>query len=314
MVEDSQRPRPALPPGAERPQWHHRPLAPGELRRIPHLVRDTFALIGRRWRSMGEYALIGAAGYLVAFVMLFLGLNALFGGQFFTMIDELSDPLGDSQPDYRTWLESYDVTPTATAIALLVAFGLVSLIGYFVQEIAATHTALDDVEGREISASRALAVAFRRLPKVFAMVVVLGAVACAGCVLLYRVHSAFAILWGLTLLPLLVVFGPLLPVYFVMAYLTPGMPSPRRWMRLMRGRKAAIWGRVVLIIIAVQVVSIAISASLGPMPLPDLYGDLIINLVVTPLTFVFTAVAYLLIYADLVTREESAPAEVESPS
>lgn len=265
---------------------------------------------------MAEYALIGAAGYLVAFVMLFLGLNALFGGEFFTRIDELSDPLSDDQLDFRAWLESFDVTPTATAVALLVAFGLASLVGYLVQDIAATRTAADDVDGREISASRALAAAFRRLPKVFAMVVVLaglvGTAGCGGCFLLYRVHPALAVLWGLTLLPLLVVFGPLLPMYFVMAYLRPGIPSPRRWMRLMRGRKAAIWGRVVLLGLAAHVVGFVISASLGSLPLPDLYGDLIINGVVTPITFVCTAVAYLLIYADLRTGEESASAEAEA--
>lgn len=264
---------------------------------------------------MGEYALIGAVGYVVAFVMLFLGLNALFGGQFFAKLDELSDPLGSSQPSFPAWLESFDVTPSATAIALLVAFGLASIVGYLVQDIAATNTAFDDVEGREISASGALIAAFRRLPKVFAMVVVLGGLlgvaGCGGCLLLYRVHPALAVLGALTVLPLLLVFGPLLSVYFVMAYLTPGVPSPRRWMRLMRGRKAAIWGRVALISISVHVIGFVISATLGSMPLPDLYGDLIINAVVTPIAFVCTAVAYLLIYADLLTGVESSTADAE---
>ena len=312
------RPRPAPPPGQEPSQWHHRPLAPGELRRIPQLVRDTFALIGRRWRPFGEYVLIGAAGYIVAFVMLFLGLNALFGGQFFSKLEELTDPLGDTPVDFGAWLESFDVTPTALAIVLLIAFGLASSIGFLVQDIAITRMALDDVDGRELNFARTLSASFRRMPKIFAISLLLGFVmglaGCGVCVFLAFIAPALAILWALAFVAAVWVFFPLIAIYFVMAYVEPRIPSPRRWWRLMRGRKAAIWGRVFLLSLVAGGVGYVVSLALSALPLPALYGDLIVNVVVTPLFFVVGAVAHLLIYADLITAEQQPTIDAESLS
>ena len=247
--------------------------------------------------------------------MLFLGLNALFGGRFFAKLEELTDPLGDTPVDFDAWLESFDVTPTATAIILLIAFGLASSIGYLVQEIAITRMALDDVRGREVSFGRTLSAACRRMPKIFAISLMLGVVTglagCGGCVLLYRASPALAILWALAFVAAVWVFFPLIAIYFVMVYVEPRLPSPGRWWRLMRGRKAAIWGRVVLLSLAACAAGFAVSMSLSALPLPALYGDLIINVIVTPLIFVVGAVVHLLIYADLITAEPQATIEAE---
>lgn len=309
------RPRPALPPGVERPQWHYRPLAPGELRRIPDLIRDSLSLIGRRWRPFGEFVLIGVAGYLVAFVMLFLGLNALFDGQFFSKISELTDPTGGPVVDYEAWLESFNVTPTTTAIVLLFAFGFACCLGFLVQEIAISRMALDDVQGRPIRFAETLTASVRRMPKVFGLAVLLGLViGLAGCglgALLLWAAPVLGVLWMLALLAAIVVFFPLLAIYFVMAYVEPRIPSPRRWWRLIRGRKAAIWGRVMLLGIAANIVGFGLGAGLGALPLPALYGDLFINAAVFPLIFVLGAVFHLLIYVDLMTGEQPADLQTE---
>ena len=315
-VPGDKRPRPALPPGVERPQWHYRPLAPGELRRIPDLIRDSLSLIGRRWRPFGEFVLIGVAGYLVAFVMLFLGLNALFDGQFFSKISELTDPTGGTVVDYEAWLESFNVTPTTTAIVLLFAFGFACCLGFLVQDIAIARMALDDVQGRPVNFGETLIASIRRMPKVFGLSVLLGLVmGLAGCglgVLLLWAAPVLGVLWLIAFLGAAFVFGPLLAVYFVMAYVEPRIPSPRRWWRLIRGRKAAIWGRVVLLGIAANIVGFGLGTGLGALPLPALYGDLFINAAVFPLIFVLGAVFHLLIYADLMTREQSADPQAEA--
>ncbi|MXY01293.1 MAG: hypothetical protein F4190_07135 [Acidimicrobiales bacterium] len=312
---DKRRPRPALPPGVERSQWSRRPLEPGELRRIPDLIRDSLSLIGRRWRPFGEFVLIGVAGYLVAFVMLFLGLNALFNGQFFSKISELTDPTGGTVVDYEAWLESFDVTPTTTAIVLLFAFGFACCLGFLVQEIAVTRMAFDDVRGRPINFGETLMAAIRRMPKIFGLSVLLGLVmALVGCglsVLLLWAAPVLGVLWLLAYLVAFVVFFPLLVVYFVMAYVEPRIPSPRRWWRLIRGRKAAIWGRVMLLGFAANLVGFGLTAGLGALPLPALYGDLFINAMVFPLIFVLGAVFHLLIYVDLIAGEQSADPQVE---
>ena len=106
-------------------------------------------------------------------------------------------------------------------------------------------------------------------------------------------------------------FGPLFAIYFVMAYLEPRLPSPRRWWRLMRGRKAAIWGRMVLLALAFGAVGFAASATLGWLPLPDLYGDLIANVFVSPLIIAVLAVAHVLVYADLIAGEQPASPQTE---
>ena len=310
MAGDSTRPLPALPPGAERPQWHHRPPAPGELRRIPDLVRDSLSLIGRRWRAFGEYVLIAAAGYIVALVMLFLGLNALFGGQFFAKLDELSDPLGDSYVGFGAWLESFEVTPTATAFVLIVAFGLTTLAGFFVQDIAITRMALDDVHRREINFGKTLAASVRRMPKVMVLAIVAAVAVCGPCILGVYLPFSLFLLWALPML----VIAPLLGIYFVMAYVEARIPSPRRWWRLMRERKAAIWGRVALMGLILFAVEMAAAFSLGALPLPALYGDLITNVMVIPLTFVVTAVVHSLIYADLTAEKQQPASESESLS
>ena len=312
------RPQPALPPGVERPQWHHRPLAPGELRRIPDLIRDSLSLIGRRWRPFAEFTLIGVAGYLVAFVMLFLGLNALFGGQFFSKISELTDPTAELVVDFDAWLKSFDVTPTTGAIVLLFAFGLACCVGFLVQDIAITLMALDDVQGQPGSFGGTLATSIRRMPKIFALSVGIGLlIGLAGCgigALLLWLALPLGILWLLGYWVAFVVFFPLLTIYFVMAYVEPRIPSPRRWWRLIRGRKAAIWGRVMLLGIAANVVGFGLAAGLGALPLPALYGDLVINAVVFPLIFVLGAVVHLLMYADLITRDDMAPLGADSVS
>jgi hypothetical protein len=288
---------------------------PGDLRRIPRLFGDTFSLIARRWRPLGEYAVVAAAGYVVAFVMLFLGLNAMFDGQFFAKLDELSDPTGDAPVDFGAWLESFDVTPNATAITLLVLFMIASMLGYFVQDIATTRAAFDDVNGRQSNDGSNLTTAFRRMPKILLLSGVMCVAACGPCLLLTfvtprGVFVPFILVWALAA----IVFGPLFAIYFVMAYLEPGFPSLRRWWRLMQGRKAAIWGRMVLLALAFGAVGFAVSSILGLLPLPDLYGDLIANVIVSPLIIAVLAVAHLLVYADLLTGEASAQAEVELPN
>ena len=312
------RPRPAPPPGSDpqRPTWHARPLAPGELRRIPDLIRDSLSLISRRWRPFGEFVLIGVAGYLVAFVMLFLGLNALFDGQFFSRISELTDPTGGTVVDYDAWLESFNVTPTTTAIVLLFAFGFACCLGFLVQEIAITRVALDDVQGRPVNFGETLIASIRRMPKVFGLSVLLGLVmGLGGCglgVLLLWLTAPLGVLWLIAYFVALMVFFPLLAIYFVMAYVEPRIPSPRRWWRLIRGRKAAIWGRVMLLGIAANIVGFGLGAGLGALPLPALFGDLFINAAVFPLIFVLGAVFHLLIYADLMTGEQAANPQAEA--
>ena len=318
MAGDSTQPRPPLPSGVERHQWHHRPLAPGELRRIPDLLRDSLSLISRRWRPFAEFTLIGVVGYLVAFVMLFLGLNALFGGQFFSKISELTDPTAELVVDFDAWLTSFDVTPTTGAIVLLFAFGLACCVGFLVQDIAITLMALDDVQGQPGSFGGTLATSIRRMPKIFALSVGIGLlIGLAGCgigALLLWLALPLGILWLLGYWVAFVVFFPLLTIYFVMAYVEPRIPSPRRWWRLIRGRKAAIWGRVMLLGIAPSVVGFGLAAGLGALPLPALYGDLVINAVVLPLIFVLGAVVHLLMYADLIARGDMAPLEADSVS
>ena len=315
MTGDSTRPRPALPPGVDRPQWHHRPLESGELRRIPDLVGDSLSLIGRRWRQFAEFTLIGVAGYLVAFVMLFLGLNALFGGQFFSRMSELTDPTADVVVDFDAWFESFDVTPTTGAFVLLFAFGLACCVGFLVQDIAISRMALDDVQGRPADFGETLAASVRRLPKIFIFTVgiglVIGFLGCGIGVLLLWLALPLGILWLLAYFVASMVFWPLLTIYFVMAYVEPRIPSPRRWWRMIRGRKAAIWGRVMLLGIAANVVGFGLAAGLGALPLPALYGDLVINAIVFPLTFVLGAVVHLLMYADLITRDDMAQLEAD---
>ena len=308
-VPADKRPRPALPPGSNLfdPSWHVEPTPAGRLRPIPDLVRATFSLIGRQWRPLGEFAVVGAAGYVVAFVMLFLGLNALFGGQFFSHLNELSDPTGDMPVDFDTWLESFEVTPTTTAITLLVLFMIASLFGFFVQEMATTLAALDDVNGREVSVGAHVATAIRRLPKVLVLSAVMCMAGCGTCVLLALYAGPLSLVWGLAMLAI----APLTAIYFMMTYAQPGLPSPRRWWRLMKGRKAAVWRRIVLLTAATGIIGFAASLVLGVLPLPNLYGDLIANVVVTPLTLGVLAVARLLIYADLISLERHTAVEAD---
>lgn len=206
--------------------------------------------------------------------MLFLGLNALFDGKFFAKISELTDPTGGAVADYEAWLESFDVTPTTTAIVLLIAFGFACCLGFLVQDIAISRMALDDVRGRPISFGETLIGSMRRMPIVFGLSVLLCLGMClVGCglgVLLLWGAPVLGVLWLIAFVGAAIVFGPLLAVYFVMAYVEPRIPSPRRWWRLIRGRKAAIWGRVMLLGLAANIVGLGLGAGLGVLPLPAL--------------------------------------------
>ena len=150
------------------------------------------------------------------------------------------------------------------------------------------------------------------MPKLLLLAGVMCVVACGPCLLLTfatpsGVFVPFILLWALAA----IVFGPLFAIYFVMAYLEPGLPSPRRWWRLMQGRKAAIWGRMVLLTLAFGAGGFAASSILGWLPLPDLYGDLIANVIVSPLIIAVLAVAHVLVYADLLHGSESRRATPE---
>jgi len=62
---------------------------------------------------------------------------------------------------------------------------------------------------------------------------------------------------------------------------------------------------------AANLVGFGLTAGLGALPLPALYGDLFINAAVFPLIFVLGAVFHLLIYVDLIAGEQSADPQVE---
>lgn len=180
---------------------------------------------------------------------------------------------GDATSEaWEAFVDSVSFDRLANAALLFVAFMLVSIVGV-ATTVALSLVTLDDVEGRSSAPAGALATGLARLPKIvlltilyaavfFAMLAVLGVVV----VIASLIHALLGSLSVLVMIGVTIatfaVFVPLIEMHFVMAYVEPGFPSPRRWWRLLEDNKLATWVRSAVIFAASIAVGVILWLSL----------------------------------------------------
>lgn len=271
------------------------------------LWAGTFRVVGRRWRDLAVAATLGAASWLVAFVSAYVGVNELFDGQLWAKLDALFSGEIETSAEIDAWLASFQFTFTPQAVGLL----LVALVASFVsilQSAASAQIARQELAGIDAGASTAVSIALGRLPALLLVNVVLTVAQAAVLLIgigLAAVAASLGAVWDLTTFLVSIVVLPLLAVFWVMVYVESGLPSLRRWNRLLGRNKLATWSRVMLFDLVRMVFAVVVFLTAVVSPLSFAYSLAIVAVLIWPATVGIVTVAHTIMYEDLVRGMES---------
>ena len=291
------RPRPVPPPsesghGGGRRDAH---------RRVGALWAGTFRVVGKRWRDLVVAATLGSALWLVAFVSAYVGADELFDGQFWAKLDALFGGEIETTAEIDAWMASFEFAFTPQAAGLL----LVALIASFfsiLQAAVSAQIARQELSGIDAGGSTAVSIALSRLPALLLInvsLVVVQAVLFLVGLGLSVVADPLGAVWDLVTLVVSVVIAPLLTILWVMVYVEPGLPSLRRWNRLLGRDKLATWGRVMLFDVVRMVFAAVVFLVVIASPLSFAYSLAIVVVLVWPVTVGIVTVAHVIMYEDL---------------
>ena len=271
------------------------------------LWAGTFAVVGRRWRDLVVAATLGSALWLVAFVSAYVGVDELFDGQFWAKLDALFDGEIETAAEVDAWMASFEFAFTPQAAGLL----LVALIASFfsiLQAAVSAQIARQELVGIDAGGSTAVSIALSRLPALLlinvALVVVQAVLFLVGLGLTV-VADPLGAVWDLVTLVVSVVIAPLLTILWVMVYVEPGLPSLRRWNRLLGRNKLATWGRVMLFDLVRMVFAAVVFLVVIASPFSFAYSLAIVVVLVWPVTVSIVTVAHVIMYGDLVSALSS---------
>ncbi len=264
-------------------------------------------MVGKRWRDLAVAATLGAALWLVAFVSAYVGVDELFDGKFWEKLDALFDGEIETAAEVDAWMASFEFTFTPQAAVLL----LVALIASFfsiLQAATSAQIARQELTGIDAGGSTAASIALSRLPALLlinvALVVVQAVLFLVGLGLTV-VADPLGAVWDLVTLVVSVVIAPLLTILWVMVYVEPGLPSLRRWNRLLGRNKLATWGRVMLFDLVRMVFAAVVFLVVIASPLSFAYSLAIVVVLVWPVTVGIVTVAHVIMYGDLVSALSS---------
>ena len=271
------------------------------------LWAGTFAVVGRRWRDLVVAATLGSALWLVAFVSAYVGVDELFDGQFWAKLDALFDGEIETAAEVDAWMASFEFAFTPQAAGLL----LVALIASFfsiLQAAVSAQIARQELVGIDAGGSTAVSIALSRLPALLlinvALVVVQAVLFLVGLGLTV-VADPLGAVWDLVTLVVSVVIAPLLTILWVMVYVELGLPSLRRWNRLLGRNKLATWGRVMLFDLVRMVFAAVVFLVVIASPFSFAYSLAIVVVLVWPVTVSIVTVAHVIMYGDLVSALSS---------
>ena len=271
------------------------------------LWAGTFAVVGRRWRDLAVAATLGSALWLVAFVSAYVGVDELFDGKFWEKLDALFDGEIETAAEVDAWMASFEFAFTPQAAGLL----LVALIASFfsiLQAAASAQIARQELTGIDAGGSTAVSIALSRLPALLLVNLVLFVIQAVLFLVgmgLAAAADSLGVVWDLITFVVAAVIGPLLTILWVMVYVEPGLPSLRRWSRLLGRTKLATWGRVVLFDLVRMVFAAVAFVVLMLSPLSFAYSLAIVVVLVWPVTVGIVTVAHVIMYGDLVSALSS---------
>lgn len=248
-------PRHAPPDGEPEP-------VPGQVRRPGQLLADTFSISGRRWRSCAAAALIYAAGQVAMVVLLIIGANDLLMGELGEIWDRVTDPDFDpAAPEQTAYFESLELDLSLVNFVPIV-LGLLALwIASNIMQAAVSRVAISDLRDQALTASDALRLALRRVPRLIGLDI--------QVTLIFLIAVCVLVMAGIGA-PLLLI--PLIPAFivgsvyalvvaslaYVVASVGPTTPSLRYGARLVRGRFWRTLGRMLLVLVVLMAVSFAV--------------------------------------------------------
>ena len=290
---------------------HHQPtggteLVHSRLRRPGRLLADTFSMTRRRWRSCAAAALIYLVGQVVMVVLLLVAGNEILMGELGEIWDRVSDPDFDPEaPEQTAYFEALEADLSLVNFVPIVLGIAAVWVASNVLQAAVTRVALNDLQGRTLTASEALRQAVGRVPRLMGLDLQVAAVFLIAVV---------AVIVGGVLTPVLLI--PLIPAFIVGAvYFTvvmslafayasvgPATPSLPYGARLVRGRFWGTLGRMLLLFVVLTAVTLAVGLVFtlaGPSALAfQLVSQLAQTVVGTAVTVV-GMIAVAIIYHDL---------------
>ncbi|MCY3850779.1 MAG: DUF2510 domain-containing protein [Acidimicrobiaceae bacterium] len=237
------------------------------LRGPGELIRDSFALLRRQWRVCGVAVLVSAALDVISVLLLLFSVDKILMGELGEILERVSDAGFDpDSPDNRDYFESlefgFSVWNLLPGILGLLLFWL--SLNLFTATVVLT--ARCDLRNGDISISKVLRQAVRRVPRLFGVDLQILAL-CAlgmGVVLVSGLVSPWLlILFVPAFLVFLIASTPVFSIVDVVASAGPSEPSLLYAFRLVQKRFWGVMGRVLLILLIFLAAVLAVSAVLG---------------------------------------------------
>ena len=278
----------------------------GQMRRPGQLLTDTFSIAGRRWRNWAAAALIYAAGQAVMVVLLIVGANELLMGELGEIWDRVTDPdLDPEAPEQTAYFESLDVDLSLSSFAPIV-LGLVALwVTSNIMQAAVSRVALSDLRDQPLTASDALRLALRRVPRLIGLDIQVALIFLAALLVVVLAGVAVPLLLIL-LIPAFIVGAVYASVVMALAYVVasvgPATPSLAYGARLVRGRFWGTLGRMLLLLVLLMAVSLGVGLVFAIAGSASLAFQVVSQVVQTVVGTAVTAVgliAVAIIYHDL---------------
>ncbi len=280
------------------------------LRGTNRLIGDSFRTLRRQWRGCAVVASVSiVAGLLLSVLFLYSADQVLMGE-----LDEVwarisAQSFDPTTPENEAYFESLEFDFSIWNFVPAVLGLLITWLAYNLMTAAAALLALVEQRGELPAVSTVLRKAAKRIPRLVGVDLQILALAIAAMAVLV-LAAATVPLTLIVLIPVLLAATFLaFPVYvlaYIVASLGPAQSSLKCAYHLARRHFWGTYGRALLIVVIITLVSLASATVTGLLGLPGILADLLNGTVSAVLALLF-GVATAVIYLDLggETDEES---------
>ncbi len=275
---------------------------PKPLRGPNRLIGDSLRILRRQWRGCTVVALLSVAAGLLLSVLFLDSADRVLMGEFDEFFERISQPNFDPEtPENRAYFESLEFD---FSIWNFVPAVLGLLITWLVSNLLTATVALltlGDLRGDTSTRAGVLRKACGRLPRLIGLDLQIMALAMMLVAIIVLAAVTVPLVLILVIPAVLVVLILALPVYmlaYVVASIGPAQSSLGYSFRLVRKRFWGTFGRTLLVVLIVGVVSFVFGTVTGLLGLFGVLADSLNGVVTTVLALLFS-IASAILYFDL---------------
>ena len=275
---------------------------PKPLRGPNRLIGDSVRIMRRQWRGCRVVALLSVAAYVLAGVLIVYSADLVLNGEFDEILDRISQPSFDPQaPENEAYFESLEVDFSVLNFVPAVLGLLITWLAGKLMTATVALLALGELRGDTSTVSAVLRKAWGRIPRLLGLDLQILALAMmlVAIIVLAAVTVPLALILVIPAVAVAMILAfPVSILAYVVASIGPAESSLRYAYRLVRKRFWGTFGRTLLLIVIVGVVSFAFGAVTGLLGLFWVLTDLLNGVVSAVLALLF-GIATAILYLDL---------------